>query len=66
MLAVALAAELKPLSHIQALDLLALIAEHEPATYDAAAARWHARWECEGARVGTCQALPSPSRRSDR
>jgi len=25
-----------------------LIAEHEPAKYDAAAVRWHARWQLEG------------------
>jgi hypothetical protein len=51
MLAAALAAELKPLSLVQALDLLPLIAEHEPARYEAAAVRWHARWESEGRRV---------------
>ena len=27
--------------------LLPLIAEHEPAKYDAAAVRWHARWQLE-------------------
>ena len=39
MVAVALAAELKPLSLLQALDLLPLIAEHEPEKYEAAAVR---------------------------
>jgi hypothetical protein len=29
-----------------------LIAEHEPAKYDAAAVHWHARWELEGRCVG--------------
>jgi hypothetical protein len=51
MVAVALAAELRPLSLLQALDLLPLIAEHEPEKYEAAAVRWHARWEFEGGRV---------------
>jgi hypothetical protein len=43
-LAAALAAQLKPLSLIEALDLLPLIAQHEPAKFGFAAARWHARW----------------------
>src|ERR1700722_16371622 len=46
--AVALAARLKPLSLVEALGLLPLIAEHDPARYDAAAVRWHARWQLEG------------------
>lgn len=45
--AIALAAELRPLSLLQALDLLPLIAEHAPARYDAAAVRWHTRFEGE-------------------
>ena len=45
--AVSLAGQLKPLSLIEALHLLPLIAEHEPAKYEAAAVRWHARWQLE-------------------
>lgn len=45
--AIALAAQLKPLSLRAALDLLPLIADHEPAKFDAAAIRWHARWLAE-------------------
>lgn len=48
LVAVGLAAQLKPLSLAMALSLLPLIAEHEPAKYDAAAVRWHTRWELEG------------------
>ncbi len=50
-LAVALAAQLKPLSLVEALSLLPLIAEHEPAKYDAAAVRWHVRWQLEARSV---------------
>jgi hypothetical protein len=46
--AVALAGRLKPLSLVEALSLLPLIAERDPARYDAAAVRWHARWQLEG------------------
>jgi hypothetical protein len=46
--AVALADRLKPLSLVEALSLLPLIAAHAPAKYDAAAVRWHARWQLEG------------------
>jgi len=49
--AVALAAQLKPLSLMEALHLLPLIAEHEPAKYEAAAVRWHARWQLESRAV---------------
>lgn len=45
--AAALAAQLKPLSLREALELLPLIAEHEPAKFDAAAVRWHGRWLTE-------------------
>ncbi len=45
--AVALAAQLKPLSLVEALGLLVLIAEHEPTKCDVAAVRWHARWQHE-------------------
>jgi hypothetical protein len=51
LVAIGLAAELKPLSLAQGLDLLPLIAEHEPAKFDAAARGWHARWEREATRV---------------
>jgi hypothetical protein len=45
--AAALARQLRPLSVVEALSLLPLIAEHEPAKFDAAAVRWHARWSRE-------------------
>lgn len=47
MQATALAAQLKPLSLVEALALLPLIAENEPAKFEAAAVRWHARWLLE-------------------
>ena len=43
-LATALARQLRPLSVVEALALLPLIAEHDPDRYDAAAVRWHARF----------------------
>jgi hypothetical protein len=43
----ALARQLRPLSVAEALSLLPLIAEHDPARYDAAAVRWHVRWASE-------------------
>ena len=43
----ALARQLRPLSVVEALGLLPLIAEHDPARFDAAAVRWHARWASE-------------------
>lgn len=43
----ALARQLKPLSVVEALSLLPLIAEHDPARFDAAAVRWHVRWVSE-------------------
>jgi hypothetical protein len=46
----ALARQLKPLSVVEALSLLPLIAEHDPVRFDAAAVRWHARWAAEYAR----------------
>lgn len=46
-LAVALAAQLKPLSLGDALDLLPLIADNEPRKFETAALRWHARWQLE-------------------
>ena len=46
-LAAGLARQLAPLSVVEALSLLPLIAEHEPARFDAAAVRWHARWARE-------------------
>ena len=49
--AMALAAQLKPLSLVEALCLLPLIAEHEPRRFEAAAVRWHARWQTEGRSV---------------
>jgi hypothetical protein len=45
--AAALARKLAPLSLVEALALLPLIAEHEPAKFDAAAVRWHARFAAE-------------------
>ncbi len=45
--AAALARQLRPLSIVEALALLPLIAEHDPARFDAAAVRWHARWARE-------------------
>jgi len=45
--AVALARELAPLSVVEALGLLPLIAEHDPPRFDAAAVRWHMRWAAE-------------------
>jgi hypothetical protein len=45
--AAALAAQLKPLSLREALELLPLIAEHEPGKFDAAAVSWHGRWLTE-------------------
>jgi len=49
--AVALAAQLRPLSLVDALCLLPRIAEQEPRRFDAAAVRWHVRWEAEGRAV---------------
>jgi hypothetical protein len=53
-LAAALAAQLKPLSLAEALNLLPLIADHEPARFESAAARWLGRWLLErpGADLG--------------
>jgi hypothetical protein len=48
MQATALAAQLRPLSLVEALALLPLIAENEPAKFELAAVRWHgARWLLE-------------------
>lgn len=46
-LAAALAAQLRPLSLGEALSLLPLIADHEPARFERAAARWLGRWLLE-------------------
>jgi hypothetical protein len=46
--AAALAAQMRPLGLGEALLLLPLIADNEPEKYDAAAIRWHARWQLEG------------------
>jgi hypothetical protein len=46
-LAAALAAQLKPLSLAEALNLLPLIADNEPLRFEAAAARWLGRWLLE-------------------
>jgi hypothetical protein len=47
LVAVGLAAQLKPLSLVEALGLLPLIAPHEPVKYDAVAVRWLTRWQLE-------------------
>lgn len=48
MIASGLAAQMKPLALSEALLVLPLIADNEPAKFDAAAVRWHARWQLEG------------------
>ena len=48
LIAAGLAAQMRPLALSEALLLLPLIADNEPAKYDAAAVRWHARWQLEG------------------
>lgn len=45
--AAALAHRLRPLSAVEALGLLPLIAEHDPQRFDDAAVRWHACWVSE-------------------
>jgi len=54
--AVALARQLRPLTVVEALGLLPLIAEHDPARFDAAAVRWHTRWTAEHPRVDLARA----------
>lgn len=46
-LAITLARQLQPLSVVEALALLPLIAEYDPGRYDAAAVRWHVRFVSE-------------------
>lgn len=43
-----LAAQMRPLALGEALLLLPLIADNDPGKFDAAAVRWHARWQLEG------------------
>jgi hypothetical protein len=47
LVATGLAAQMKPLALGEALLLLPLIAEHDPSRFEAAAVRWHARWQLE-------------------
>lgn len=56
-LALALAEQLRPLSAVEALCLLPLIAEHDPSRFDAAAMRWLVRWATERPRVDLAHAL---------
>jgi hypothetical protein len=51
LIAAGLAAQMRPLALGEALLLLPLIADHAPAKFDAAAVRWHARWQLEGREV---------------
>jgi hypothetical protein len=47
LIATGLAAQMKPLALSEALLLLPLIAENDPRKFEAAAVRWHARWQLE-------------------
>ena len=51
LIAAGLTAQMRPLALSEALLLLPLIADNEPAKFDAAAVRWHARWQLGGSGI---------------